>query len=337
MAIADPFPARRNDVLASLQLTRKIYRKHGFEYIGGFVVNGRAAEHVIDLIFDKTDPDDTARAYAAFKEGMLENAKLGYGVYRTNTAFMDLAAETYGPAQRAFNKQLKQRARSKRHYRGPGSRASSTKLRPFVHLDVQPWPQIQATSAARLSSSRAQRQASANPARSCSRKNGAAVVVADVNPELGAQTVRDLEAFGAHALFIKTDVSISSDVQAMIAQTIDRFGRLDVAINNAGISPKPLPVANIDENNWDKVIAIDLKGAMLCIKYELRQMIEAARGGAIINIASIAGIVPEANSGPYVAAKAGVIGLTKGAAIENAHHGIRVNAIAPGWGTHGDD
>jgi 4-cresol dehydrogenase (hydroxylating) len=101
-------PARRKDVLASLQLTRNIYRKHGFEYIGGFVINGRAAEHVIDLIFDKTDPDDTARAYAAFKEGMLENAKLGYGVYRTNTAFMGLAADTYGPAQRAFNKQLKQ-------------------------------------------------------------------------------------------------------------------------------------------------------------------------------------------------------------------------------------
>ena len=106
--LAPTVPARRKDVLASLQLTRNIFRKHGFEYIGGFVVNGRAAEHVIDLIFDKTDPDDTTRAYEAFREGMIENAKLGYGVYRTNTAFMDLAAETYGPAQRAFNKQLKQ-------------------------------------------------------------------------------------------------------------------------------------------------------------------------------------------------------------------------------------
>lgn len=101
-------PARRKDVLASLQLTRNIYRKHGFEYIGGFVVNARAGEHVIDLIFDKTDPEDTKRAYQAFEEGLLENAKLGYGVYRTNTAFMDLAADTYGVAQRAFNKQLKQ-------------------------------------------------------------------------------------------------------------------------------------------------------------------------------------------------------------------------------------
>ena len=101
-------PARRQDVLASLQLTREIYRKYGFEYIGGFVVNPRAAEHVVDLIFDKTDPEDTARAYDAFKEALLENAKRGYGVYRTNTAFMNLAAETYGPAQRVFNKQLKQ-------------------------------------------------------------------------------------------------------------------------------------------------------------------------------------------------------------------------------------
>ncbi|MEH2461589.1 FAD-binding oxidoreductase [Nostoc sp.] len=101
-------PARRQDVLASLRLTRNIYRKHGFEYIGGFVVNARVADHVIDLIFDKTDPEDTERAYKAFEEGLRENAKLGYGVYRTNTAFMNLAAETYGTAQRAFNKQLKQ-------------------------------------------------------------------------------------------------------------------------------------------------------------------------------------------------------------------------------------
>jgi 4-cresol dehydrogenase (hydroxylating) len=105
--LAPTVPARRQDVLASLQLTRKIYRKYGFEYIGGFVVNPRAAEHVIDLIFDKTDPEDTQRAYQAFEEGMVENAKLGYGVYRTNTAFMGLAADTYGAAQRAFNKQLK--------------------------------------------------------------------------------------------------------------------------------------------------------------------------------------------------------------------------------------
>ena len=162
-------------------------------------------------------------------------------------------------------------------------------------------------------------------------KSGASVAVADVNEELGAQTVVDLQQLGTKALFIKTDVSKSAEVQAMVAKTVEAFGQLDIAVNNAGISPKPLPVHEIDEDNWDRVMGIDLKGAMLCMKYELKQMIAAGHGGAVINTASIAGIVPEANSGPYVAAKAGVIGLTKGAAIENAHRGIRVNAVAPGW------
>ncbi len=100
-------PARKADILASLRLVRSIFRKYGFEYIGGFVVSERAAEHVIDLIFDHTDAEETQRAYTCFEEAMREHAKLGYGVYRTNTAFMELAAECYGPAQRAFNKTLK--------------------------------------------------------------------------------------------------------------------------------------------------------------------------------------------------------------------------------------
>ena len=101
-------PARPKDILASYRLARDIFRKYGFEYIGGFVVNPRAGEHVIDLIFNRNDAEETERAYRCFEEAMREHAKLGYGVYRTNTAFMELAAECYGPAQRAFNKQLKQ-------------------------------------------------------------------------------------------------------------------------------------------------------------------------------------------------------------------------------------
>lgn len=159
---------------------------------------------------------------------------------------------------------------------------------------------------------------------------GAKVVVADMNEDLGLTLVAKIEQAGGEALFQRANVAVAAEVDALVQATVARFGRLDVAVNNAAVSPDTKPLAEMDEDEFDRVIAVDLKGVALCLKYQLSQMIRQGGGGAIVNIGSVSSFRPQPNNGVYVAAKHGVVGLTKVAAIENGVHGIRVNTVAPG-------
>lgn len=161
-------------------------------------------------------------------------------------------------------------------------------------------------------------------------KLGAKVVVSDVNEAHGQEVVSQIKSAGGEAVFIKADVSDAAACEALIAGTVKQYGSLDIACNNAGIGGEASFIADMSIEGWNKVIAVNLNSVFYCMKYELQQMLKQGKG-AIVNMASILGQVGFATASGYVAAKHGVVGLTKNAAIEYAAKGIRTNAVGPAF------
>jgi NAD(P)-dependent dehydrogenase (short-subunit alcohol dehydrogenase family) len=158
---------------------------------------------------------------------------------------------------------------------------------------------------------------------------GAAVVLASRDAEDGDEVARLIEKEGGRAVHQVTDVSDDEQVAALVRTTVDTFGGLDIAFNNAGTLPPTGALADQTLQDWDRTIAVDLTGVFYSLRHEIPAMIRGG-GGAVINTASVAGVIADPGMSPYVAAKHGVIGLTKAAAMDYARDGIRVNAIAPG-------
>lgn len=161
-------------------------------------------------------------------------------------------------------------------------------------------------------------------------KYGAHVVVSDVDAHGGEETVEMINQAEGKAIFVRTDVSKFDECQSLVQQTMDRFGRLDFACNNAGIGGESNPVAEMSEEAWNRVISINLSGVFYCMHHEIKAMLQNG-GGSIVNMSSILGQVGFAGSSAYVSTKHGILGLTRTAALEYSKAGVRVNAVGPAF------